>query len=403
MDENKFEMNEEVREDTMDGKEEVKEVIEYSEVEKNKEETYKPRRRMSFSLIALVLMVSILGGLFGSYIGANYIFKGEEYSSAPRESILINSNDSITTVSAVASSAMSSVVGITTVETQRTFFSEQDVSGVGSGVIVNKDGYILTNSHVVADGNAKEIKVLFEDGETVEGIVLWNDQILDLAVVKVEKSNLPVAVLGDSDELIVGEVAVAIGNPLGLELERTVTSGIISGLNRSVRVDVENVIDNLIQTDASINPGNSGGPLLNSKGEVIGINTAKMKSAEGLGFSIPINQAKPIVEEIIETGTFKTVLMGISGVSLAEYESRLGVNLAAESGVVVIEISKESPANRAGILPGDIIQSLDDYEITNMGQLRRELYRYKVGDSATVKIFRNGETIDLDLEFKEVR
>ena len=399
MDDNRFDNNEELSDEV---REEIAEDI--MEEKKMKEEVIrKPKNKVSFSLIAVVLIFSLIGGLLGSYVGVNYLFKTEDYGSYPRESIVINPNDSITTVSAVASSAMSAVVGITTVETQRTFFSEQDVSGVGSGVIVHKDGYILTNSHVVADGNAKEIKVLFEDGETFEGIVLWNDRILDLAVVKVERTDLPVAVLGNSDDLVVGEVAVAIGNPLGLELERTVTSGIISGLNRSVRVDTENVIDNLIQTDASINPGNSGGPLLNSRGEVIGINTAKMKSAEGLGFSIPINQAKPIVAEIIETGTFKTVLMGISGVSLVEYESRLGVNLAAESGVVVIEVSNESPAFRAGILPGDVIQNLDDVEITNMGQLRRELYKYKVGDMAIVDVFRNGENIELQLEFREVR
>lgn len=384
MDENRFDYNEIVNE--------------------NKEETVvKKKRPNKFSFVALIVVLSLLGGLLGGYLGKTYIYGDMVGVSNQGESIVITPIDSITTVSAVAKKSMSSVVGITTVETQRTFFSEQDVSGVGSGVIVHKDGYILTNSHVVADGNAKEIKVLFEDGESVEGVVLWSDQILDLAVVKVEKNNLPVAVLGDSDKLIVGEVAIAIGNPLGLELERTVTSGIISGLNRSVMVDSENVIDNLIQTDASINPGNSGGPLLNSKGEVIGINTAKMRSAEGLGFSIPINQVKPIVEEIIQTGTFKTVLMGISGVSLQEYEARLGVNLAAEYGVVIIEVGQDSPANSGGLLAGDIIQSLDGNEVTNMGQLRRQLYNYKQGDSAVVKILRNGEEKEIKIEFSQLR
>ncbi|MFO8240472.1 MAG: trypsin-like peptidase domain-containing protein, partial [Dissulfuribacterales bacterium] len=214
---------------------------------------------------------------------------------------------------------------------------------------------------------------------------------------------LPVAILGDSDELHVGELAVAIGNPLGLEFERTVTSGIISGLNRSVRLDADNIIEDLIQTDASINPGNSGGPLLNSLGEVIGINTAKIKSAEGLGFAIPINLTKPIIEEIIQTGTHQTVVLGITGVSLQEYEARLGIDLAPESGVVVIEVQPGSAADEAGLLPGDVITSIDEKEISNMGQLRRELYKYGYDDSAELQIIRNSENQTIYPQFRDKR
>ena len=158
---------------------------------------------------------------------------------------------------------------------------------------------------------------------------------MDLAILKVNATGLPEATLGDSDNLEVGQLAVAIGNPLGLDFQRTVTSGIISGLHRTIRVDESTIIEDLIQTDASINPGNSGGPLLNSKGEVIGINTAKIKTAEGLGFSIPINMAKTIINQVVKEGTYKTVFIGITGVDLELYERQLGVDLKADNGVIL--------------------------------------------------------------------
>lgn len=364
-------------------------------------EPEKPNKRQGLiKLLAAILIVSFIGGFGGYYTGYMLI---EPPKSEAVEEITINPNDSITAVSAVAKKAMSSVVGITTVETRLGgfFFSEQDVSGVGSGVIVSSDGYILTNSHVVADGNAKELKVLFDDGQELDGSVLWNDPLLDLAVVKVEKKGLIAAELGDSEKLQVGELAVAIGNPLGLEFERTVTSGIISGLNRSVKVDANNIIEGLIQTDASINPGNSGGPLLNSRGEVIGINTAKITSAEGLGFSIPINQVKPIIDEIIKTGSFQGVILGIKGVSVEEYEARLGIDLSLDEGVVIIEIVPDSNAARSGLQNGDIIISIGGKSIGTMSQLKRQLYTYSEGDKTELRILRSGEEKTVEIEFKK--
>jgi len=371
-------------------------------------ETKKKRgfRGSVFSYIALALVFSILGGIASTYLAPKLYGVVLPYPSNNQyttQAININTNDDLSTVSAVAKKAMSSVVGITTVETQQNFFSQQDVSGVGSGVIIDSNGYILTNSHVVADGNAKELKVLFENGEQVDGTVLWNDASLDLAIVKVDVTNLPVAELGDSDTLEVGEIAIAIGNPLGLEFQRSVTSGIISGLNRSVTVDGRVIIDNLIQTDASINPGNSGGPLLNAKGEVIGINTAKITSGEGLGFSIPINEVKSIAEQIIKNGTYKTVFMGITGVSVEEYESRLGVQLSADEGIVIIEVQGESPAGKAGVQSGDIITHIDKTAVTNMSQLKKALHNYNQSDKANLKIIRNSNEVNIEIEFSEVR
>lgn len=361
-------------------------------------------RGSMFSYVALALVCSIVGGLASTFI-APMIFKNitvasKEYTP---QAITINTNDDISTVSAVAKKAMSSVVGITTIETQDLlWFGQRDVSGVGSGLIVDSEGYILTNSHVVANGNARDIRVLFDNGDKVQGKVMWFDPTLDLAIVKVDVTGLPVATLGDSDDLEVGEIAIAIGNPLGLEFQRSVTSGIISGLHRSVQVDQVTVIDDLIQTDASINPGNSGGPLLNSNGEVIGINTAKIKSAEGLGFSIPINQAKAIVNEVIKKGSYKTVYMGISGMSVEEYEGRVGIKLPIETGLVIIQVEKGSPADKAGLYNGDIITELDGIQIDGMSQIKKALYKYKQGDKANISIIRNGNESKLEIVFTEL-
>ncbi len=375
-----------------------------------------PRRRSPFSYFIVGLIGAIIGGIISAYIAPVYlygkiiptpaIFK-REATPSPNigQQINITPTDDISAVEAVAKKAMSSVVGITTVQVQRGFFWEREVPGVGSGVIVDPNGYILTNSHVVADGEARQINVLFENGDTAPGTVLWNDAALDLAVIKVEAKGLPAADLGDSDALEVGELAVAIGNPLGLDFQRTVTSGVISGLDRTIRVSQYNVLEGLIQTDASINRGNSGGPLLNKKGEVIGINTVKIGTqvGEGLGFAIPINVAKPIIEEIIKKGHFKVVYLGIAGTEVERYEREWGVNLNLDKGIIILEISPNTPADRAGLRPGDIILKIDNQEIENMNQLKKILYKYKKDDKAKLTVFRNGKQIGVDIVFTEVR
>ncbi len=300
---------------------------------------------------------------------------------------------------------MGSVVGITTVQIQRDIFWDREVEGVGSGFVVDSNGYIMTNSHVVGDGKAKRINVLLENGETYEAELLWNDRVLDLAMIKIDAKGLEVSDLGNSDELQVGEIAVAIGNPLGLEFERTLTSGFISGLNRSIRVDQHNSIDNLIQTDASINPGNSGGPLLNSKGQVIGINTVKIKSqvAEGLGFAIPINIAKPIIDSIVKTGDFRTVSLGIKPTELEVAERVLGTELGADYGVVVVETIEGTPAHKAGLEQLDIITGLDGKKVESVGELNKLLYNYKDGDKAKLSLVRNGQEMEVEIILKVLK
>ena len=378
----------------------------YTSSDKSEKTPKKSFRGSLLSYIALTIVASMIGGLASSYIGPRLygnILPNPKSSEYTAQQVSINTSDDVNTVSAVVKKAMSSVVGITTVEVQDYFYSQREVEGIGSGVIVDTNGYILTNSHVVGGGNAKSINVLFENGDKKPGTVLWNDSTLDLAVVKVDATGLPVASLGDSDKLEVGEISVAIGNPLGLEFQRTVTSGIISGLNRAIQVDSNSVIENLIQTDASINPGNSGGPLLNSKGEVIGINTAKIKSGEGLGFAIPINEAKAIVEQVVSSGTYKTVFMGISGVAVDEYQSKLGVRLGTDKGIILIQVSEDSPAGRAGLRNGDIIQKIDDSETENMSQLKKSLYKFKQGDKAKLTILRDNTEKNIDIEFTDLR
>lgn len=368
-----------------------------------------PRRRGIISYLIVAIIAGILGGVISVYIAPNYLYgkiipTPELFlNKTPTrvEEIVIQPQENPTATQAVAKKAISSVVGITAVQMQREFFWTRPVEGVGSGVVVNSNGYILTNSHVIGNGEGKDIKVLFENGDEMDGQVLWFDQALDLAVVKVNGQNFPTAFLGNSDLLEVGELAVAIGNPLGLDFQRSVTSGVISGLHRSVQIDQYNVIEDLIQTDASINPGNSGGPLLNSMGEVIGINTAKIQTGEGLGFSIPINLAKPIVEEIIREGGFNNVYIGFTGSDIEIFERQYGIELSSDLGVVVLEVVPDSPAAKAGLVPQDVITHIDNEPIESMVTLRKLLYNYRLGDKATLTIVRGNNTQKLNITFTE--
>lgn len=365
------------------------------------------RRRGLFSYLVVALIAGIIGGVFSAYIAPVYLYGKlipmpeifREQTPYQVSEITINPVDNITATAAVARKTVSSVVGITAVQMQREFFWTRPVEGVGSGLVVNPNGYILTNSHVIGDGEANRITVLFENGDEMDGNVLWFDPALDLAVIKVDARNLDTAELGNSDLLEVGELAVAIGNPLGLDFQRSVTSGVISGLHRSIQVSRYNVMEDLIQTDASINPGNSGGPLLNAVGEVIGINTAKIQTGEGLGFAIPINIAKPIVEEVIKDGRFNNVYIGFTGSDLEVYERQFGVDLGVNNGAVVVEVIPDSPADQAGLRPQDVITHIDNEPIESMTNLRRILYNYRVGDTANLTISRNGNISNIKITF----
>lgn len=362
---------------------------------------HKPKKASKLGYIAGALLVAIFSSaitLAAAYMYLPEILQQRGLINIPSPNVVIEPQQDLTVYSAVAEKAMPSVVGITTVTLQRdSFFGTRRASGLGTGVVVDERGYILTNSHVVGDGDVEEVMVLLYDGTRLPAEVLWNERTLDLAVIKVEGTNLTPAELGDSDNLKVGEIAVAIGNPLGLNFERTLTQGVISGLNRSIPLGQGETIEDLIQTDASINPGNSGGPLLNALGQVIGINTAKIQTGEGLGFAIPINTAKPIVDQFIEKGEFERVLLGIRGVNADAFEGLTGTKLYTEYGVYVVEVEANSVAERYGIQPGDVIVGIGESPTEVMGHLIRELYRYRPGDETTVDIVRNEREIQIEV------
>lgn len=316
----------------------------------------------------------------------------------------IEIKDNASMESVVVKKSIDSVVGINTVSkvTRQSFFGPQSgyVEGIGSGSIVSKDGYIVTNSHVVSDGDAKEINVLFNNGETAPAELVWNDSSLDLAIIKVDSNNknLKAIDIGDSDEIGVGDRVVAIGNPLGFQLQSTVTSGIISGLNRSVSFNTGVQMDGLMQTDAAINAGNSGGALLNSKGELIGINTAKAGNSDGIGFAIPINTVKPVIDTIRKKGKFDSVYLGITGQSI-DYLKQMSYlrdkDLGTDHGIYVVSVFSDDDS----IKKGDIITAIDGKEVKDMSGLRKILLSYAVGDSAEISLVRDGKEMKVDFKF----
>lgn len=293
------------------------------------------------------------------------------------------------------------VVGITNKAYARDYFNHKVLveQGEGSGVIIDANGYIATNNHVV-DG-AQELVVSLPDGRTFPGKVLGADPATDLAVVKIEATDLPVASLGDSDKLLVGEPAIAIGNPLGLEFQGSVTVGVISALNRSI--DIGERKFKLIQTDAAINPGNSGGALVNADGVVIGINSAKISvsGVEGIGFSIPINTARPILQSLIDKGHVVRAYLGV-GVLDKNTAPQYGYNLNIDTGVYVVNATANGPAAKAGIKPGDIITKVAGAAIDSVSGLRSNLDSQQVGSNIDVEIIRNGQTITVNVLLEEM-
>ena len=287
--------------------------------------------------------------------------------------------------------------------------------GQGSGFIIDSRGYILTNNHVVAE--ARKITVTMADGEKIAASLVGRDPTSDLAVIKIPSRHVGViAVLGDSDKIRVGQKAIAIGNPFGLS--HTLTTGITSALNRGIRTQDGNQIENLIQTDAAINPGNSGGPLLNSSGEVIGINTAIYSISggyQGVGFAIPINHAREVATQLITSGRVVRPWLGISGFSLTPGLSE-ALDLEVNQGVLIVEIVPESPADKAGLLGGnkdvivgslmirlggDIITAIGRQEISGMNHLVRVIEKCKAGETVPVHILRDGRPIKVNVLLEE--
>lgn len=381
-------------------------------------ETKKPKtkKRGYMSYVAIGLIAAVIGGFAGAG-GVLYIApKSEAFkNTALYQSLKSNSyygpvasfadEKGDLTLPEVIARVEPAVVGVATTSiSQDMFYGGKIQQGIGSGAIISDEGYVLTNYHVIE--GAKEVKVILQDGETskeVNAKVVNYDQVRDVAVVKItdEGVKMPgVAELGDSDELMKGQQVIAIGNPLGKEFSGTVTSGIISSVNRQLATDSNGKALNFIQTDAAINQGNSGGPLMNAKGQVIGINTAKIGSTgvEGMGFSIPINEIKPKIESLMKP----MLRIGIGGRDLTEAIAKEN-RLSASEGVLVLEVSEFSPAEKAGLKIYDIITTFDGHKVTSVNDINDIKAKKNAGDTVKVGILRDGKEKTLDLTLEESR
>lgn len=313
--------------------------------------------------------------------------------NANKNLLQLSARENALSVPDIVKKVTPSVVGISS--------TMQNGNATGTGIIMSVDGYIITNAHVVQ--NAAEIKVTLNDDDNSEysAMLIGIDEKTDLAVIKIQQTGLTAAEFGSSDELMVGELAIAIGNPLGLELSASVTGGMISALNREITVGDKTMT--LIQTDAAINPGNSGGPLVNSYGQVIGINSAKISSSEveGLGFAIPINSTIPIVDDLINNGYVTgRPLIGFSGTTMT---AALAEYLGVPTGVCVKFMDNDSGAARGGVKVGDIITAINGTKVETMDELNAVKDKCKPNDTVKLSVFRNGEELTLDVVLTEAK
>lgn len=356
------------------------------------------KKYLSGAAAAMFALTIFVGGCSDS--AASEEQKQESSISVPASSQEI-SDARNTPVVRAAKKAGPAVVGITNKAVARDWFNNPvQVEGAGSGVIFRKDGYIVTNNHVIS--GASEIIVSLADGRSLAGTVIGADELSDLAVVKVDADDLPVAEFANSDDIMVGEPAIAIGNPMGLEFQGSVTSGVISALNRSL--ELEDRVIKVIQTDASINPGNSGGALLNADGMIIGINSAKIAKdgIEGMGFAIPSNTVKEIIDDLLDDGRVTRPYLGV-GLFDKQTAARYGYILNVDKGVYIENTAPNGPAAKAGLRQGDVILSIGGKEVNRVTEVRNAILEHKTGDTVQVKILRNNVemTVDVVLEASE--
>jgi serine protease Do len=292
------------------------------------------------------------------------------------------------------------VVSVATLRViQESLFDAMPVRGLGSGIIFDSNGGILTNYHIVED--AERVEVVTSDGKKFQGEVLGSDAMSDVAVVRVDGEGLPAVKLGDSDKLVVGQIAIAIGNPYGFLLPGpTATVGVISALKRHLHVEGR-MYEDLIQTDASINPGNSGGPLVDSSGSVIGVNTANIPFAQGIGFAIPTNTARRIAKEIIEHGRVVRPYLGVAGLTLNR-DIAESYELPHQNGVLVVKVGRGSPADRAGVSAGDIILEADNKPLKTSEDLQHVVQDKKVGENLELSIVRSQSQGKISVTLQEI-
>ena len=358
------------------------------------------------AVVATGLICSLIGGGIGGVVGANIaadnlraMLLDSETDAQIDETNrlqLMGGLNEVSPVVAIAEKVTPSVVGVKTFGTAYTYWGQRIPNqelGSGSGIIYSEDGYIITNYHVIE--NATSVMITLSDGTEYDARIIGSDASSDLAVLKVEAENLPEAELGDSSALQIGELVVAIGNPLGYE--NTVTDGIVSGLNRQLTDYIDSAT--LIQTNATINSGNSGGALVNSKGKVVGINSAKLvaSNAEGMGFALSINEVRPIVEEIISKGHVSRPYLGVSINSQYQVDAETAERYEIPMGIQIAEVAVHGPAERAGLQAGDIIYKVDDTLIQSFDDLSDIIDESKAGDKLRILANRNGEKVVADV------
>ena len=348
------------------------------------------RRNNLFILFLIIILVVFFTIIAYTLFLDNHKY---QYSQNIIGTRVYYSEEKIVGLEEIIESTTESVVGVSKIkDIGTTIFLQKSTENLnlGSGVIISKYGYILTNEHVAGE-KYSTCYITLKNGITDNGVVVWASEDLDLAIVKINIQELPEAILGDSEQTRIGSNVYAIGNPVRFELQRTVTSGIISGTNRTIKIeedDKKTYLEGLIQTDATINQGNSGGPLINELGEVVGITTLRIEDVEGIGFAIPINIVKPILEKLIETGKFDEPYLGLAGYD-KDVIPYLSSNINFENGIYIEEIDMTGPLKNSGLVKGDIVEKIDDVEIESMNGLKEYIYGKNIGDEVTLTVKRN--------------
>jgi len=361
----------------------------------------KSKKNGAFKYISIALIIGLLGGIIGGgstyYIMKGYINESSNKVVTPNPQTFNTSGEALTASEAFEKVAPAVVIVSVSGAVDYSGIIPKEKEGIGSGFIINEEGYILTNYHVIE--GAKEVVVTLSDGRDVKAKVVNYDENQDVAMLKISDDSVKVPAvveLGNSDALKPGEQVIAIGTPLSKEFNQTVTSGIVSAVNRNVETGSGTQL-NLIQTDAAINPGNSGGPLVNTKGEVVGINNMKIASdeVEGIGFSIPINSIKDRIESLS-----KPILN--LGISVREINSDLAKQYNMDEGLYVVQVTEFSPAEKAGLQGGDLIVKFDGKRIKTFDELKAIRDTKEEGDIVSVEVMRNGEnkTFEVQLEAK---
>ena len=360
---------------------------------KLKKRTKQAIKKTTYTLLLILSLIVISYSLYKMYqnieITENYTAERTKQSTRYEQTVETTAEKS-KTIADVIEKVTKSVCGISKLSNAGgSILSTATASelGLGTGIIVSSNGYILSNSHVTGD-KYSTCYVKIEDKDTYTGTVVWADTELDLSITKINAKNLEPATIGTSSNIRVGETVYAIGNPVGYEFRRTVTSGIISAINRTVKLEEnENTIymSDLIQTDATINPGNSGGPLINPVGEVIGINSVKITSAEGIGFAVPIDVIKPVIESFSTKGEFEEANLGlyVYDESVSQY---LNNKNRFSNGIYVAQIVRNGPVDGKGIKEGELITKIDNKILNTINDLKEYIYTKKPGDTVTLSI-----------------